>query len=206
MDSLQSAAQLYSWTYMIRELDRTLQAAQDTALKELDTYSKELKSEESEIGDRSIRFHVEKDIEILDSFGSEQFRGVMRRFLINERDCSSVMNQALELSSTTKEPVPLEYGGFGMVDVYNGCAKQIDAVILETIELHDACAVIARFTSDGSESHLTEGRVASDAIGSIIPVLQARERNLELARALVVNTKESWCRSITTESFKSRDR
>ncbi|KAK1220710.1 hypothetical protein PQX77_016536 [Marasmius sp. AFHP31] len=200
---------------MVHEMDRTLQAAQDTALKELDTYSKQLKLEESEIGDRSIRFHAEKDIGILDSLGSEQarllqafilFRGAVRRFLVNERDCSSVINQALELLPTTKEPVPLEYRGFGMVDVYNGCAKQIDAVIFETSKLKEACAAITRFTSDGSESHLTESRVASDAIGSVIPVLEARERNLELARTLVARTKEIWCKSITTESFKSRGR
>ncbi|KAL0576166.1 hypothetical protein V5O48_005807 [Marasmius crinis-equi] len=203
MDPLQSAAQAYSWAYMTRTLDDTLETAEVAALKELNTRSERLRLEEAEISERRFRYDAEKDIEILDSLAMEEFKkipDVIHRYFINGKACSRVMNGALRLSMAIKDPIPLEDGGRGLIDVFNDCIERIDALILETAEVQDACNILARLVSGLPDTSRNENCSASGAIGYTLPVLNSRGRNLRVARSLMETTKLNWCRQVAVAS------
>ncbi|KAI3620888.1 mfs monocarboxylate [Moniliophthora roreri] len=218
MDSLQDAAQRYSWLYMIHTLGETVKDSEDIAFKDLKRCSTRLRDEEADIHDQRIRYQAEKDIELLDALGKEQLKDILKEYLIHEQSSLNIMNEVIDLSAkaTPKQgAVDLETEDGLILELFNNYLEKLENLITQSDKLHDTISQLADLckltaissapcpTRDTDAEGSTRDKLDAvhGVLGSILPVLNARKENLRLAHSLLEESKGNWANCVRMESL-----
>ncbi|KAK7033522.1 hypothetical protein VNI00_012746 [Paramarasmius palmivorus] len=242
MDALELAAERYSWLYMIHTLDETVKSAETNAFvrfvlhqvlvvtqihielvqRDLKERSAQRQAEEADIHDQRIRFQAERDIQVFDTLGKQQFNdapSIIKQYLNHERTSMKIMNDAIDLSQKAapkQGPVILQTPEHGSIlELFNSYLDQLESLITDTTKLQEAITQLANSACSEHSQHtqntytlqVTAGPKREsplhDAFSSLLPVLEARKGNLCLARTLLEGSKRNWATCVRMESLNA---
>ncbi|KAF9478392.1 hypothetical protein BDN70DRAFT_879996 [Pholiota conissans] len=135
-DPLQVAAQVYPWTYMTSTLDACFKGAEAAATNDLETRTKELSEEESELAEQRDRLEAERALDFFEELGTGSFAKeapeIMQLFHTHGDSCARVETEALKLASRNgpdpEDEEPLK--------VYNDMLQVLEELHNEATKLH----------------------------------------------------------------------
>ncbi|KZT29368.1 hypothetical protein NEOLEDRAFT_1238809 [Neolentinus lepideus HHB14362 ss-1] len=183
-DTLQVAAQLYSWLYMNNSLKKAQKTSYTAAREAVEQFRQKLRDEESEIADQRIRFETERLICFLEELASDEIAEdvawAMQTLTRNEGETSRVMSEALHLAGQGLKSV--DY-----VSPMHRPNQLLDDLVRLKSECTDLEATISRVLCKVTRGDSNLGPV----LETYLHLLKGRSNNLDTAVELMLSVKEN---------------
>ncbi|KAJ7462122.1 hypothetical protein FB451DRAFT_1267869 [Mycena latifolia] len=200
--------------YMTSTLDACFKSAETVAEKDLAARTKELSEEESDLADQRARLEAERHVEFYDELTTDKFATVapsaMQAFLAHGDACTLVEAEALQLAAKT---APAEEDYCSPMRPYNALLDRLEDLQLERAQLH--ASIVALTQEDVPADDIADDLDDADepsaraqmihVFAACLPVLQAREANLQMAHELLEGAKENVAMSLHLESLEFSD-
>ncbi|EPQ59042.1 hypothetical protein GLOTRDRAFT_125358 [Gloeophyllum trabeum ATCC 11539] len=183
-DTLQVAAQLYSWLYMNNSLKKAHDFSNAAAREAIESFRRRLQEEESDISDRHIRFEAERLIAFLEELASSEIAAdvawVIRGLMKHEEETTPLLAEALTLAGHGVRNIDYVSPMHRLNDLLSDLARlRTKSTTLETA-LH---RILSR--------HHREESYLKPVLQAYLPVLHARADNLDTATELILDIKEN---------------
>ncbi|KIY47144.1 hypothetical protein FISHEDRAFT_74963 [Fistulina hepatica ATCC 64428] len=229
-DSLQVAAQAYSWLYMSQMLEKCFQDAEGKAQADLEALQAKIIESETSLADDQARFENERLIQFYEGLQlgdfAEHAPAIMQSFLTHGEDCTKLETEALTIASKADPLGDVKSDGssdssdsneddswLDSLRVYDDLLGKLETLLGQATDLETrierlAVAPPSEVQARGPDEPSQEAGSSSVASPLIqlftthLPrILRARKTNIEMALDLVDGAREMWSVNMRMESL-----